>query len=103
MYNFDWKIETISIQCYYWRVCSISYHFVDFVMFVSFLILICYSTHQVGFILSCIFLDIVIFLFCMWELSIFGSDDLVVMNSFSLDYYKSFFISPSIMKNSFAG
>jgi hypothetical protein len=48
-----------------WKVCSISCNFVVFMMFTSFLILICYSTHLVGFILSCNFLVAFIFLFCV--------------------------------------
>lgn len=38
--SFDWGTKAINIQSYYWKVNNISCHFIDFVVFDIFLILV---------------------------------------------------------------
>jgi hypothetical protein len=60
--SFIWRIKTIIIHSYLlMKVHSNTCHFVGFVMFDSFLILICLSTHLVEFILSYILMVFFIF------------------------------------------
>lgn len=63
--SFNWRIETIDIQNCYWKLCTSYCHFVLFVMFDCFIILICLSTLLVRFILSYILKFVFIFPLCI--------------------------------------
>jgi hypothetical protein len=91
-------MEFINFQCYYWKICSNSCHFVIFVMFDSFLIFICLFAHLVKLILFHIFRMVVDFSsVCKIPSNIFGFAGLMVMDSFNF-----LFIYPLIMNDSFA-
>jgi hypothetical protein len=87
--SFDWRIETINIQSYFWKVCSSSFYcFVSFLFFPNphLLIYLCIEIYSFSYFYGCSSSPSV----CRIPLSIFCSSGLMVMDCFSFVYHDKF-------------
>jgi hypothetical protein len=99
--SFDWRIETVNIQRY-WKSCINSFHSLVFIVFTSSLPFICVFTHLLRFTPLFLWLHFTSSSVYRIPLYIFCSIALCSWIALVFVFSRKAFISPSILKDSFA-